>query len=190
MLQAYWKNWRGSLTSITFLFISRLATLRHRLVHPKDKTSREKQRNAVYAVQPEANAQGCTLEKQNKSSSSTRETPLDQESSVHLHLNDKDHLFDDSNRNVKPEKRHAFDREVKWTISASNSPVDSSLGLYRLTWPWVNDTWTNTFFFYMCENQIRLQIVFCLKLKLKHTSFGFVQFALSLNVGHENKYTY
>lgn len=63
---------------------------RHREVHPKDKTQREKQSKGVCAIQ--CRQSDRTLGKPNKSSTKGWNST---DSAVHLHLEDSGHHFED-----------------------------------------------------------------------------------------------
>ncbi|XP_047457867.1 uncharacterized protein LOC125018165, partial [Mugil cephalus] len=96
-------------------------TLRQKLVHPKDKTPRQKQSNVVYAVQC---SEECTdlyigETKQpihKRMAQHRRASSSGNDSAVHLHLKDKGHSFEDNNVKVLAREDRWFERGVKEAI--------------------------------------------------------------------------
>ena len=80
-------------------------TLRHRLVHSKDKTPRHKLSNVVYAVQCKEECSDLyigetKLPLNRRMAQNRRSTSSGQDSAIHLHLEEKGPSFKDSNVRV------------------------------------------------------------------------------------------
>ena len=116
MSQEHRRNSGGFLINIIFQFTLNPSThLRQKLVHPKDKTPRHKQRNVVYAVQC---SQDCTdlnfkERKQPLHKQGTIQEChllLDQDKAVHLYLKEKNNFFKDNNVNILVREDRWFER--------------------------------------------------------------------------------
>ena len=95
-------------------------TLRQKLVHPKDRTQRYKQSNAVYVVQCSQDGKDCALGKQNnfcKWIGTTSEGQL-QKSRLCCPLTSEgiNHSFEDNNVNILAREDRWFERGVKESI--------------------------------------------------------------------------
>ncbi|XP_070401572.1 uncharacterized protein [Nothobranchius furzeri] len=95
-------------------------TLRHKLVHPKDKTAKHKLDNVVSAVQC---SEGCpdlyigeTKPLHKRMAQHRRATSTGQDSAVHLHQKDKGHSFEDANVHILDREDRWFERGVKEAI--------------------------------------------------------------------------
>ncbi|KAL3972435.1 transcription elongation factor S-II [Sarotherodon galilaeus] len=96
-------------------------TLRHKLVHPKDKTPKHRLNNVVYAVQcseecPDLYIGETKQPLHKRMAQHRRATSTGQDSAVHLHLKDKGHSFEDANVHILDREDRWFERGVKEAI--------------------------------------------------------------------------
>ena len=96
-------------------------TVRQKLVHPKDKTPRQKLSNVVYAVQcsEECNDLYIGETKQplhRRMAQHRRASSSGQDSAVHLHLKETGHTFEDHNVHILDREDRWFERGVKEAI--------------------------------------------------------------------------